>query len=125
MVSREPRWVEVKCKGEITGAEFFGRFSVKPYLTHKERADAIRLGELLSRGIEDKNQRLFHLTLAFLAFHVAETDAAWWKLDDKDDACKGLGLCDEEPVWAISAEVRKLQKPEEKVTEKPAEETKA
>lgn len=105
-VNNGPVWVEAKCKGEITGVDFFGRFSVRRYLTHKERGEAVRYGEVLCRGIEDVALRAFYMTMAFVDAHVIESDAVWY-------AERGMDLVDEQPIWSISSEIRKLQKPAE------------
>ena len=49
----EPQWVDVESVGESTKQKYFGRFYLKPFLTNRERADAVRLGELYARGIQD------------------------------------------------------------------------
>lgn len=113
-INNEPKWVDVKAKGERTGEEFFGRFNVKPYLTHGEVNDVMRLAELYNRGImTDPDQRAFNVTLAYLKFHIVATDAAWWT--EKG----GLDLIDANPVYAISAAIRTVQKPPEKAAPTP------
>jgi hypothetical protein len=104
-INNDTVWIDVKCKGEITDTEYFGRFSVKRYLTHRERGDAVREGEVLCRGLEDLAMKTFYMAAAFIAANVVDSDAAWYKKD------RGLDLVDEQPIWAISAEIRKLQKP--------------
>lgn len=101
----ESKWLEVKVKGEHTGREYFGKFRVKPFLKHAERGDAVRLAEAYTLGIErDQNQRLFLTTLAFLKFHVEETqNAEWWEDGN------GLNLYDEEPVFELSKLLTDLQ----------------
>jgi hypothetical protein len=104
MINNEPKWVDIKVDGEFTGEQYFGRFRVKPFLTHAERADAVRLAELYYRGIsQDANQRMFLTTLAFLKFHVLESDATWW------GETNGMNSFDESPVWAISEKLREVQ----------------
>jgi len=100
----DTEWVEVDATGEHTNTKYVGRFCVKPFLTHGERADAVRLAEMYSRGIfNDPMQRGFLTTLAFLKFHVEEADADWWDSD-------GLSMHDEAPVYALSGEIGKLQR---------------
>ena len=100
----DAKWVDVECEGEQSGEKYFGRFLIKPLLTHKERADAIRLGELWCRGIVDNiEERLFLTTQAFLKFHIVESDAKWWSKDGT------LDIYDENPVYAISAKIKELQ----------------
>lgn len=115
-INNEPKWVDVDVEGEFTGVKYFGRFQLKPYLTHAERADVSRLAELYNRGITtDATQRAFMMTLAYLKFHIIETDAAWW-VDG------GLNLHDEAPVYRLAELVRQIQAPEKekKDEEKPA-----
>lgn len=104
-------WVDVQAKGEYTQREYFGRFRIKPYLTHKERADAVRLAEMYFRGInESVEQRQFLTALAFLKFHVVESDADWWN----DES--GLGLYDEAPVNELLNKLVKIQNPDKEKT---------
>jgi len=116
----DPRWVEVKSTGEQTGQEFFGKFKLKPFLKHKERADAVRLAEAYSLGINrTDDQRLFLTTLAFLKFHVVETDADWW------NEGSGLDLLDEDPVFEVARQLNKIQEeinPSKKAASKKGEE---
>lgn len=108
MIGNEPVWIEVNCKGD-SGANYFGRFRIKKYLSHKERSDAVRMAELLCRGItQDISFRTLLSTVAFLNCHITETDAVWW---NGADGQKGMDLTDEEPVWAIAEEINKAQKP--------------
>ena len=105
MFKNDPQWVDVKAEGENTGQEYFGRFCLKPFLTHEERTDAIRLAEMYCRGIrDDVQQRAFMTTQAFLKFHVVETDARWW--DDETGATK---ILDESPVYEIAQKVKDVQ----------------
>ena len=104
MLKNNPQWVDVKTDGENTGLEYFGRFSVKPFLSHKERSDAVRLAEAYCRGIrDDMNMRNFLTTQAFLKFHVVESDADWWSEDGTMDTL------DENPVYAIAEKIRDVQ----------------
>jgi len=104
-INNELKWVDVETEGEVTGAKYFGRFQLKPYLTHAERADVSRLFELYSRGITtDAAQRAFLMTLAYLKFHIVETDATWW-------VDSGLNLLDETPVYRLAELVREVQAP--------------
>lgn len=115
-INNEPRWVELNTVGETTGESYFGRFSVKPYLQHNERADAVRLAERYCRGIDTaQTQRMFLTTLAFLKFHVLETDAEWWQED-------GLSLLDEEPIYKLAELLGEIQKPKGKADDKPRDE---
>jgi hypothetical protein len=118
----EPKWCDVDSEGEFTGRKYFGRFKIKPFLSHAERADAVRLAETYYRGItQDANQRLFLTTLAFLKFHVIETDADWWSEQN------GLSITDEDPIWKISDQLQLIQgdaSGKKKPVEKPAEEQK-
>lgn len=106
MLNNEPVWIEVNCKGEVSKTAYFGRFSVKPYLTMRERSEVSRLFETYTRGItEDVGQRAVLYALSQLAFHIVETDATWWKE-------KGLDLVDEEPIVQLLAQLKKVQDPE-------------
>lgn len=103
-MNNEPKWVDVDSTGEFTGNKYFGRFCIKPFLTHAERADAVRLAEMYYRGItQDANQRMFLTTMAFLKFHVTEFDAPWW------GDTSGMSALDEAPVWALSEKLREIQ----------------
>ena len=109
MFDNEPKWIDVEATGEVTKHKYMGRFKLKPYLTLGERADAVRLAENYCRGIVTAiDQRDFLTTLAFLNFHVVETDADWWKDEKK------FQLLDEAPVYSLSRKVRELQNPEKK-----------
>src|SRR5690554_1602461 len=106
MFDNDPRWVDVESKGEITGRKYLGRFKLKPHLTLGERADAVRLAENYCRGIVTAvDQRNFLTTIAYLNFHVVESDATWWKDEKKFE------LLDEDPIYAISRKVQELQNP--------------
>jgi hypothetical protein len=119
MIGNEPIWIEVNCKG-LSGENYFGRFRVKKYLTHMERAEAVRMAEILCRGIvQDINLKTLLSTIAFLNEHILETDAKWW---EGDEGKKGVELVDEEPVWALAEQINKAQKPQ---ADKTAEETAA
>lgn len=101
-----PKWVDVEVEGEQSKQKYFGRFKLKPYLNHAERADAIRMAERYSVGIVDnKEQRQFLATLAFLGMHITETDAKWW-------VNSGLDLIDESPIWAIVNKLSEVQDPD-------------
>lgn len=103
MIINEAQWVDIECKGENTQQQIIGRFKLKPFLTHKERADAVRLAERYSRGIiEDEAQKTFQRLLAFIKFYIVEFDASWWTND-------GLDLVDESPVYEIFTKLRKIQ----------------
>jgi len=116
MVKNEPVWIDIDCKGEKTAERYFGRFSVKPYLKHKEKNEVSRLAETYSRGIsEDVAQKGLMYILAQLHFHIVDTDAKWWK-----DSEGGLELLDEEPIIQILIAVQDKQagnKKEEKKEE--------
>lgn len=122
-MKNEPIWIDVDVTGEMTGTKYFGRFSIKRYLTHIERGEAVRLAETLMRGIQqDINFRTLLSTIAFLNVHIVETDAKWWA----GDGTKGLDLLDEAPVWELSKQLYEVQKPSdedkgeaEKVVEEP------
>jgi hypothetical protein len=116
-INNDPKWVDVECEGNFTPTKYFGKFSVKPYLSNAERADVARLAATFTRGIEDPDQRAFLTTLAFLKFHIVEVDADWW-VDG------GLSLLDQSPVWTLAAKVRDIQKPVE-TPANPAPEQKA
>ena len=110
MIGNEPIWIEVNSTGE-SGEKYFGRFLVKKYLSHRERGDAVRMAELLCRGIQqDVTFRTLLSTIAFLNKHIVETDAKWWV---GDEGMKGIDLLDEAPIWAIGDEIHKAQKPAE------------
>lgn len=119
MLPIDSQWTEVNVDGETTQKKYFGKFEVKPFLTHGERAAAVRLAEKYMIGIETTvDQRAFLTTLAFLKFHIVTVDAdvKWWTND-------GLDLHDEAPIYALSEEVKKMQRiPEEEEKAKEAEE---
>jgi len=107
MILNESVWVDVECQGENTKQTFVGRFKIKPFLTHMERADAVRLAERYSRGIlDDDAQKTFLRLLAFLKFYIVEADADWWTND-------GTDLVDEVPIYELISKLRKLQGKEE------------
>jgi hypothetical protein len=104
MAFNDPKWKDVDCEGEFTKNKYFGRFCLKPYLTHGERADAVRLAELYCRGInQDAGQRSFLTLLAFLKFHVTETDAEWFKDSN------GLNTYDEQPFYQLADKLKEVQ----------------
>jgi hypothetical protein len=114
MINNEPVWIDVDCVGETTGDKIFGRFQVKRYLTHRERAEATRLAETYCRGIvDDLSQRAFLTTLAFLTYHVVDSDAKWWTgADPKENGSEnGLSMIDEKPIWDLAKKIKELQKP--------------
>ena len=103
MILNDAQWIEVSTEGEATKHKYIGRFKIKPFLTHREKADAIRLAERNCRGIvEDLNNIQFQRLLAFLKFYIVEVDADWWKND-------GLDLYDESPIYELLKQLRKLQ----------------
>jgi hypothetical protein len=118
MRSTDSQWVEVNCEGETTKRKYFGKFEVKPFLTHREKAEAVRTAEKYMFGIETTlDQRQFLTTLAFLKSHIVTIDdkVNWWIGD-------GLDIHDERPVYQLAEEIKKLQDPEpEKEEEAPAE----
>lgn len=100
----DPKWVDLDVKGERSGKQFRGNFKLKPYLAHKESADASRLAEMYRRGIQDDwDQRTFLTLLAYLKFHVIETDAVWWKAES------GLDLIDRDPVITLGEKLSEVQ----------------
>lgn len=122
MIGNDPVWIEVDCVGENTGKKYFARFRVKKYLTHKERADAVRVAESLCVGI---NQELVFRTLlssiAFLNQHILECDADWWRGEEDSrigQVIKGLDLLDENPIWTLSKQLNDAQKPAESTAPK-------
>ena len=99
----DPQWVDVEVSGEISGEKYFGRFLVKPFLTHAERADAVRLSETYARGIvDDIYERDFLRNLAFLKFYIVKTDVAWWK--------DGLDFYDHDPITKLSEIIGEMRK---------------
>ena len=121
-INNEPIYVTLDgCKGALTGADYAeGQFLIKPYLTHREKNDVLRLTELLLQKIErNQDAILFYSAIAQLAFHIVEAPS-WW-------GDKGLDLVDTEPVWALMQEIYKLQSPKasDKEEKKDAVETPA
>lgn len=109
-ITNKEQWIEVDVEGEATGDKYFGKFLIKPYLTHAERSDAVRLSERLARGIDRSQAEIGFLTvLSFVKFHIIESDAAWWTKDSG-----GLDLYDENPIYEISKKIGELQKPKKK-----------
>lgn len=98
MVMNNARWVDIDCVGEQTATPYAGKFSIKPFLTRAENADAVRLAELYARGIDDPFERSLLRLQAFLKFHIVDSDADWW-----NEA--GMGLYDERPIYALSAKL--------------------
>jgi len=97
-VQNPTTWVEIDIAGEVSGDKYFGRFLLKHYLGIAERSDAARLATVWNRGIDDKqHSELIELNtaLAYLKFHIVETDAPWWK-------DFGLNVIDTSPVQALS-----------------------
>jgi hypothetical protein len=115
----EPVWKTLESVGEATKEKYFGRFLIRPFLKHRDRADAVRLTELYARGIiEDRMQRSFLMTVAFLKHHVVDfKEADWWK---DDDGMFGLNIEDEQPIWdmwdlvvAVQKEVTEPSEPQD------------
>ena len=110
MIKKE-QWVDVDVVGETTEERYIGRFLIKPYLKHEERADAVRLYEKLTRGIDKTDiEKQFLYILAFIQFHIVTPDAPWWT--------GGLDLYDESPIYELSnkiQEVRGVKKPKDEV----------
>jgi hypothetical protein len=100
---REPQWHDIDCVGENTGTKYFGKFSIKPFLTHSERSEAFRLASKLSLGITDPGHLYFLNTMAYLKYHIVDTDAQWWK------SSEGLELMDELPIYTLSDKVIEIQ----------------
>ncbi|MEM4379069.1 MAG: hypothetical protein QXL01_00080 [Thermoplasmatales archaeon] len=121
MLGLEPKWVEVDCVGETPiKLKYFGRFLVKPYLSHRERSAAIQLAEKYMIGINTSiEQQAFLSTLAFLKIHIQDMDDAakkWWGDD-------GLDLIDERPITQLAEQIKKIQQPgEEEKKEEPSKE---
>lgn len=112
IIDNEPRWVEVDSDGEISKKKYYGKFLIKPFLTHREKADALRLAEKYCLGINQSvEMRLFLTTVAFLNFHIQDFEADWWVGDNENR--HGLDLIEENPVYAISNKIKELQYPEE------------
>ena len=107
MIDNSPVYIKLEeVKGEKTGSLYTGEFTIKKFLTQKERIDATRLAESLARGIERSPADLEYVTMiAHLAFHVISAPA-WW-------GDKGLDLYDREPAWALSDKLIEVQNPKE------------
>lgn len=121
MIGNENVWIDIDCKG-LSGIQYSGRMCVKKYLTHRERAESVRVAEKLCYGIsQDIEFRALLATVAFINQHVVECDAKWWKGNGVEGSI-GIDFIDEEPIWEIAAQISKLQKPEaEAVPEEPKE----
>jgi hypothetical protein len=105
-IGNDPVYVTLDgCVGKVTGTNYAeGQFLLKPFLTHKEKADTIRLTELLLRNIErNQDAIMFYSAIAQLAFHIVEFPS-WW-------TDRGLDLYDSEPVWALLEKVSEIQNP--------------
>lgn len=108
MASKEPKWVEVSCVGENTEEKYYGKFFIKPFLKAAEKADAQRLADRYSIGIQPGPVKQLMQILAFLKFHVLESEAHWWKED-------GLDLLDEEPAYALVDQLDKMKNPPKEI----------
>lgn len=97
-----PEWIDLEVTGEDTGIPYQGRFQIKPFITHDERRDAHALAERYNLGVTDPELYAFHLTLAYLKFHIVEKVCTWWDND-------GLKLHDQTPVLALSDEIAKIR----------------
>ena len=112
MIDNSPRWVEVEAVGEATKEKYIGKFQLKPFLTTAEKADAQRLSDKYSIGIQEINQKNFLNLIAFLKFHIVDFEAHWWK-------DYGLSLLDEEPAYAVVNALDKLRNPPEEKKDAP------
>lgn len=110
MMDNSPRWIEIDIKGETTGHSYFGRFAVKPFLTHGERADAQRIADRYTSGMEQTEVKNLLRVIAFLTIHIKEADAAWWKNN-------GLDLMDEAPIYEIAKKLDEIRNPPEEKSE--------
>lgn len=107
MINNEPKWQDVEAVGEVSKVKYFGRFYLKPYLTHGEKNDVARLAALYNRGIEDQDKIVFNTNLAYLKFHIVKADATWWS----DQF--GMDMYEEAPVYEIIQVIKKMQNPEQ------------
>lgn len=112
----EAKWLELDMVSVVSGHKYFGRFLMKPYLTLSERADASRLANQYTRGLDPKNEidRPLWASLrfaAFLKYHILDTDADWWP---KDDPSK---IYDEDLAYQLINLVRPEEKEEPEVKE--------
>lgn len=105
MINNDPIYITLdNVVGERTKAKYQGTFTLKKYLTNKEKLDASRLAEALARNIERSEVNLeFASIVAALSFHIVEAPK-WW-------GDKGLDLYDREPVYVLSEELEKIINP--------------
>lgn len=103
-INNEPIWIDIDCVGEKTKAKYFGRFSIKKYLTHREVSEVDRLAATYTRGIAEPAAKALPYVLAQLAYHIVDTDAAWWKESDN-----GRDLIDEEPIIQLMVAIQNQQ----------------
>lgn len=104
MVSNSPVWVEVDVKGDATGEQYYGRFCVKPFLTHAEKADAQRLADRYTNNMEESPIKNFMRLLAYLKLHIQDVEAPWWVEN-------GLTLMDESPVYELAKKLDEIRQP--------------
>lgn len=110
-------WVEIETTGEVTGTKYFGKFLIKPFLTHSERSEAYKLATKNCLGLEDAApHRILLTTMSFLKYHIKEADAnaKWWS------AANGHDLFDEAPVYALSDKVGEIQASRRPKADEPA-----
>jgi hypothetical protein len=95
MIKNEGVWVNLHSLGQ-SEAHYNGKFLLKPWLTHGEKADGQRLAERYNMGIETPAERYFYTMLAYTKFHVLEAqEADWW---DIDNLLEGI---DQEPIYEL------------------------
>jgi hypothetical protein len=104
MIDNTPKWIEVDVQGETTKTPYFGRFLVKPFLTHGERADAQRLADRYTVGMEEGDLKNLMRMISFLSLHIQDNQAPWW-------AERGLNLVDEAPLYEIAKKLDELRNP--------------
>jgi hypothetical protein len=104
LINNEAAWIEVDCVGETTGYRYTGRFLVKPFVSIKEQAEAVRDGEALARGIEyDGFMRLLLQNCTVVNRHVVETQAQWWSKQAWEN------LLDDTPINELAKKIKELR----------------
>jgi hypothetical protein len=108
MIDNTPIWLDLDCRGELSGFRYTGRFFVKKYLTGKDRTNYNLKANKEAGALPPGNQRALIFALARLDCHIEQADAVWWTKDTGSDLA-GLNLVDDEPVFQILEGISKLQ----------------
>ena len=95
-------FLNLDCKGEITGKRYVGEFEMKLFLQLKDRQAASRIKKKLTNDIAPEDDVFFVLSLLTdLNAHIIKKPVFWGE--------EGLELEDVEPIMALARELRKAQ----------------